>query len=356
MASYNDIGRQAKEVLYKGFNESKLKISINNILPHGVTIGTSAYYDHVSKKSDVGLDFKFTAKRDKVNWTIKKGFSAQGSSTYVLSASGGDWMGIKNCGVSFDHTGKYAVSYFNDKFNGELVINPSTETEMSTTPTVCLTHPLSDPMAASVGITSTISSRDGGNIRATSVAATVGDKSKNISVSLDDDGRKVGGLFYAKATPSVEVALKWSRDLESESTFGEVGLRHTFYKGFSVSGKIASDQKLSVAMCRDVTSGIKVSTSLVFDAGGFDKTKLGCGIDVEHDWLAGMMSSSSSSTPSSSSSPTTKKSSEESTPSSKQPQPEAPLFVPGPYIREKEMTLLVKGLKEQKKGSNEQCP
>ena len=38
--SYSDLGKQARDVLQKGYNDSKLRVGVLHLLPHNFTLGT----------------------------------------------------------------------------------------------------------------------------------------------------------------------------------------------------------------------------------------------------------------------------------------------------------------------------
>lgn len=300
MTSYNDIGKQARDVLQKGYSDSKLRVGVSHFLPHDLVVGTSGFYDHFHKKSDAEIDveLKVNSKKDKLNLSVKRGFSLSNGASFSLAATGGDRWGIKNLGQSFNHKGKIDFSYKNQRFNGDVSIASLAGTgSHSVTPRFCLSY---GPVA--LGLTSTLLVEDASCV-ATSFAAGYIDNNLCASLFVDDDVSRASCSLHGRVNPALELAARVGIDLERSAPSAEGGMRFKVDQGFTVSSKLLStffdhhhhhndhhfDLRLAMNCCRDVTSGVKASASLVFDVGSLSlaKTKFGFGIDIEHDWLTG---------------------------------------------------------------------
>merc|ERR1711970_147804 len=282
MTSYNDLGKPARDLLQRGFNDSKWKLGVTNILPHNFILVTSGYYDHVSKQSDANIDLelKVNSKVDRLNLSVKRGFSVRNGGSFSIAATGGDRWGVKNLSQSFNNTGKLAFSFHNDRFNGDVSLASLDSGYHSVTPTFCLS---SAPFA--LGLTSNILAEEASCV-GTSVGFAFTEKNFAASIHLYDDAARASGCLYGRANDSVELAARVGFDLETAKPSAEAGLRYTIEKGFSVTSKLSHDLKLALNSCRDVTSGVRLSASLVFDVGGLSlaQTKLGLGIDIGANW------------------------------------------------------------------------
>jgi len=354
--SYSDLGKQARDVLQKGYNDSKLRVGVLHLLPHHFSLGTSAWYDHVSKKSDAILDaeYKINSKADKVNLSVKRGFSLNNGASFSLAASGGDRWGIKSAGVSFNQSGKLGLSYYNERFNGDISFVTLPESgSVSVTPTLCVSY---SPVA--LGFTSSLVPIEALCV-SKSLAAGFIEKNFSACVFFDaSDSTRVSGSLYGRVNPEVELAARVGIDLDEASSHyltAEGGVRYSFEKATSISAKLNKELKLSLNCCRDLSAGIKASASLVFDVGGLSlaKTKFGFGVDIDHDW--GRRSSSSV--------PAPPPPPEETPPSSSSSSPSSisdgkdkggPFAQLGPYSRRPLMKMRVSGLKEAPK-SEEAC-
>ena len=60
MSAYSDLGKQARDVLQKGYNDSRLRVGLVHILPHGFTLGL------VGKKVEVSLRLFDIFERNRV--------------------------------------------------------------------------------------------------------------------------------------------------------------------------------------------------------------------------------------------------------------------------------------------------
>lgn len=289
MSAYSDLGKQARDVLQKGYNDSRLRVGLVHILPHGFTLASTGWYDHVSKKSDAVLEveLKCNSSLDKVNLSMKRGFSLNNGASFSLAASGGDRWGIKNAGISFNQTGKVGLSYYNSWFKGDLSLAPGggdTALSIAVTPTMCFSRP---PVA--LGLTTNWLPSEVLLPFATSLAAGYTDNAKNLSacVFVDNDVSRASCSIYGRASPTVELACRAGFDLEESKPSAEAGIRHQIVETTSVSAKINNDFNFSINCCHDLIPGIRASSSLVFDVASLNlsKTKLGIGIDIEHDWF-----------------------------------------------------------------------